>query len=326
MTDLAIELGRLPTLAEMQKLEAKIAMDAAYYYGSFDGLRQAVAGKLYGHSALTSPTDLAPCERHLSPEAQEAARKRRLSQYEKRCAELRVSTTVEVEVSSAPKRHIIMEQSDTTQRTSVVAGKRTPVWSVPTVIQSTTTNARKTKVVTEKMAKNPRFSVQDCIDAVQAAYASCGRSDHHLSLLEYEKYAETHNVPAMQTVCRILGGVRVWEKYLTNEALAKPEETEGLQEEPVMTESTDNVKLEPASPEPTDTAGDASETAPEIRVQVSKVAIEPATGSTPEVAAETTAEPAIETAADAAMAADPAVVNLELQLGGRTLKVRIELQ
>lgn len=93
-----------------------------------------------------------------------------------------------------------------------------------------------------------------------------------------------------------------------------------------MTESTDNVKLEPASAEPTDTAGDASETAPEIRVQVSKVAIEPATGSTPEVAAETTAEPATETVADAAMAADPAVVNLELQLGGRTLKVRIELQ
>lgn len=144
MTDLAIELGRLPTLAEMQKLEAKIATDAAYYYGSLDGLRQAVAGKLYGHSALTSPTDLAPFERHLSPEAQEAARKRRLSQYEKRCAELRAPTQ-ETETGSAPRKYVITERSVTTQRT--------PVWSVPTITQSMTINERETKAVTEKMAK-----------------------------------------------------------------------------------------------------------------------------------------------------------------------------
>lgn len=57
LTQLTVDLGRLPTFEEAAASDETLVHDAAVYYGSFRKLLELVAGALYGSSLRTYPTE-----------------------------------------------------------------------------------------------------------------------------------------------------------------------------------------------------------------------------------------------------------------------------
>lgn len=261
VTQLAVDLGRLPTFEEAQAYEEGLPSDAAFYYSSYSALCRRVAGRLYGSEMRTYPTEQVKLCGLMASRVDSAE-------------ELQAAYTVRLEkLGLAPKDPQRLTEPAPTQELlvgsrkkpvdGVMAGLRPEAREVmeqilmqaPEIaeqLENTEIDMKEVRIMAGKQT-----SPEICREAVRQAYAAIG--ENAFIQKSYREYASKHGLPAILTIEKKFGiKQRDWRKLLEDSQDA-PEIAESALEVP------ENVpEISDSTPEVSEGELEASEKVPEV--------------------------------------------------------------
>lgn len=253
VTQLAVDLGRLPTFEEAQAYEEGLPSDAAFYYSSYSALCRRVAGRLYGSEMRTYPTEQVKLCGMMASRVDSAE-------------ELQAAYAARLEkLGLAPKDPQRLTEPAPTQELpvggrkksvdEVIAGVRPGVrevveqilMQVPEIaerLENAEIDMKEVRIMAGKQT-----SPETCREAVRQAYAAIG--ENAFIQKSYREYARKHGLPAIPTIEKKFGiKQRDWRKLL-----------EDSQDAPEVAESA--LEVAKSEPEALENASEVPENMPE---------------------------------------------------------------
>ncbi len=232
VTQLAVDLGRLPTFEEAQAYEEGLPSDAAFYYSSYSALCRRVAGRLYGSEMRTYPTEQVKlcglmASRVDSAEELQAAYTARLEKLglapkdPQRLTE--PAPTQELLVGSRKKS---VGETVTDVQDEVRELVRQVLMQIPEIAEQLENAEIDMKEV--RIMAGKQTSPETCREAVRQAYVAIG--ENAFIQKSYREYASKHGLPAIPTIEKKFGiKQRDWRKLLEDSQDA-PEASESAPE------------------------------------------------------------------------------------------------